>query len=250
MTRGLDISTYNSEWTPEEEAAGSAIQPTLWSVILRAKDPKDPHRTVALLRLASSYAPALYAFARRTQSSPAQAELDVEGFFDHIRARKVGFGPRVHRERLRTFLYHAFQDYVQVTGTTPPGTFNPTGIDVADMEAWLKHEVDTDGSADRTFRRAWARCILSEACAGLKTELSVRYSPHAADVVLAQISPTGAKPPSPEIGAELDMTPGDALEMMSSARRRLREMILLTIRETVSSPADVEVEFWDLFRSA
>jgi hypothetical protein len=183
-------------------------------------------------------------------ATPAEAELAVEGFFEHIRARKLGFGPRVHRERLRTFLYHAFQDYVQVTGTIPPGTFNPTGIDVADMEAWLKTEVDPEGSADRTFRRAWARCILAEACAGLRTELAVRYSPHAADVVLAEISPTGAKPPSPELGAELEMTPSDALEMISSARRRLREMILLTIRETVSAGGDVEVEFWDLFRSA
>lgn len=243
------ISTFSSEWSPEEDASASSLQPTLWSVILRAKDPKDPRRIVALLRLASSYAPALYAYARRVPLPPGEAERAVSGFFEHIRDQKVGFGPRVHGERLRSFLYYSFQDYVRSEGRAHQ-TVRPSGINVADIEAWLMSADDPDGSEELTFRRAWARCILTEASSSLKTELTVRYGRRAADVVIAEVSPTGSKPFTPELGSKLEMTPSEALDMIRSARRRLRELILLTIRETVSTGADVEVEFWDLFKSA
>jgi hypothetical protein len=247
---GSAIGTYSSEWSPEEDASGSTLQPTLWSQILRAKDPKDPHRVVALLRLASSYAAALYAYARRLPAAPAEAERAVGGFFDHIRAQKLGFGPRAHRERLRSFLYYCFQDYVGQAGLVDLKPARPSGIDVGELESWLSSEFDPESSAEQTFRRAWARCILANSCAGLKTELTVRYGRRAADVVIAEVTPAGAKPFTPELGEKLEMTPSEALEMIRSARRRLRELILLTIRETVSSSADVEVEFWDLFKSA
>jgi hypothetical protein len=59
----------------------------------------------------------------------------------------------------------------------------------------------------------------------------------------------GTTAPSADLAPKLSLTRSEVLEILQSSRRRMRELIFTTIRETVSSTPDVEVEFWDLFRS-
>jgi hypothetical protein len=223
----------------------------LWSVILRTRDPKDPQRIAALIRLFNSFSTALYAYARRSFPARAEAEAAVRGFLDFIRSAGLGFGHREQRDRLRAFTLSAFQDYLAIRALreTWPGVGDGAGslTDFEGAEAWLQGEGET--SPEAIYQRAWARCVISQSCTLLKQELAADSGSAAAEMILAEVSPSGVKPFNPDLARKLGVTSAEALEMLRTARRRLRELILETIRETVSAQSEVEVEFWDLFKS-
>lgn len=250
FSEGFAIATYASEWSPEDDASASSIQSTLWSVILRTRDPKDPQRVAALIRLFNAFSTALYAYARRRYPERAEAEAAVRGFLDFIRSAGLGFGPRDQRDRLRAFTLSAFQDYLEIRALrdTWPGAGDAgNATDFEGAEAWLRGEPDM--KAEATYQRAWARCVIAQSCTLLSQELAADGGSAAAEMILAEVSPSGVKPFNPDLARKLGVTSAEALEMLRTARRRLRELILETIRETVSAQSEVEVEFWDLFKS-
>ena len=192
---------------------------------------------------------ALYAYARVRTGRRDEAESAVRGFLDFIRSAKVGYGQREHRDRLRAFLLSAFQDYLEVEGLRGfGGSAEVSQISFDAADEWLGKEKDV-ASPEAAFRRAWARCVFLQSCAQLREELAANLGSPVADLIASQLSPTNGGPSTREIALKLSISAEEALDMLRSAKRRLRELLFNTIRETVSSTPDVEVEFWDLFKS-
>jgi hypothetical protein len=249
---GSTIDFSGESWP--EDPAGSSIQSTLWSLIIRTRDRHDSHRIAALNRLTSAFSKSLYGYARRERLTPVQAERVVLEFMEYISAGQLGYGSQAQRDRLRTFLLSAFQEFEAVRSLrdlsdedAPAEPQYP--VDFAAAEAWFRADAATDAAPETTFHRAWARCILEQSHAALKVELSERWGARAAEMVISEVAPVERKPFNPDLAPNLEMSPALVLDMLRWARRRLREVITNTIRETVSSTADVEVEFWDLFKS-
>lgn len=246
------IETASEGW-PGEDPQASSLQATLWSVILRTRDPKDPHRIAALVRVCSQFSMALYAFVRRKGASREAAPAAVRSFFTHIRAGKLGAGSRPAPDRLRAYLLPAFENFlgrVDPHGrpTDRESARDPLSPDFTAAEAWLDTDMAKTASPETAFHRAWARCILAQSCAALEGELTVRYG-DMAEPIIAEVSPLEVRPFNADLARQLNLTPSQVLEALRWARRRLREIILATLRETVSSSTDVEMEFWDLFKS-
>ena len=177
----------------------------------------------------------------------------MTGFLDFIKSAKLGFGHRANRDRLRAFLLGAFQDYLGIEALrNNPVEKGPAVItvDFDAAEAWLQKKAADAPSPDATFHRAWARCVLVQACTLLKEEVAADSGSAVAEVIASEVCPTGRKAFSPDVAAKLKMPPAEALELLRSARRRLRDLIMEAVRETVSAQSEVEVEFWDLFKSA
>ena len=245
---------HASEWTPDDDPSASSIQSTLWSVILRTADPKDPHRIAGLVRLTSTYSMALYVYGRRKGLIPSEAKKAVCAFFDYVRAGQLGKGHDAHRDRLRSFLLSAYHEFLGVRepgaekGTKGPGDYPKRSVFLA-AEAWLNEFVEAQTPPEKIYHRAWARCILAQTYAQLKDELTSHHGRRVAEVITAEVSPLERREFNPELAPKLSLTPSQVLEILGTSRRRLRELILATLRETVSSQSDVEVEFWDLFRS-
>jgi hypothetical protein len=189
---------------------------------------------------------ALYAYARRRKEGPAAAAA-VRGFIAFARERRLGFGHRENRDRLRSFILSAFQDYLDAEAH-PDGPPDRE-LDFRIAERWFTAERLGDTPPETTFHRAWARCILTQATSALSEELAARVGESPARVITAEVSPLARKPFNPDLVPELSLPPSDLLDMLRTARRRLRELLLQAIRETVSRQSDVEVEFWDLFKS-
>ena len=217
----------------------------MWSAILRTPDPKDPHRIAALVRVCSGFSMALYCYARRTME-PAKSEAAVRGFMEFVREKRLGFGNLENRDRLRSFILSAFQDFLDSDRADGP---KDKSLDFRAAERWFTAERVGTSPAETTFHRAWARCILTQATGSLADELTAQIGETPARVITAEVSPLARKPFNPDLVPELDLSPSDLLDMLRTARRRLRELLLSTIRETVAAQADVEVEFWDLFKS-
>ena len=216
---------------------------------MRTRDPKDPHRIAALVRLYNTFSPALYAYARRKYSDRAEAESAVHGFLDFIRSARLGFGHRAQRDRLRSFLLGAFQDYLDVESLKGMRPSDRHEAEFAVVDEWMQSEGAFDSPPESTFQRAWANCVISKSCVLLKEELAADSGSAAAELIAAEVVPSARRPFNPDLAKKLALSPPEALEMIRSARRRLREMILEQVRETVSAQEDVEVEFWDLFKS-
>ena len=222
-------------------------------MILRTRDARDPQRIAALIRLYTCFSPALYAYARRKFEQRAEAEEAVTGFLDFIKSARLGFGNRANRDRLRGFLLGAFQDYLGIEALRNNPVAKGPAVITVDFEAaesWLQKEAADTSSPDATYHRAWARCVLMQACALLKEEVAADSGSAAAEVIAAEVCPTGRRTYTPDVAARLFVPPAEALEMIRTARVRLRDLILETVRETVSAQSEVDVEYWDLFKSA
>jgi hypothetical protein len=249
---GSTIDFSGSSWP--EDSADSSIQSTLWSLIIRTRDRRDSTRIDALNRLTSAFSKSLYGYARREGRTPEMARRVVLEFMEYISAGHLGNGTQAGRDRLRTFLLSAFQEFEAVRSLrdragddAPAEPQDP--VDFAAAEAWLLGEAAVPTAPETTFHRAWARCIREQAHAALKRELAERLGARAAEMVIVEVAPVERRPFNPDLAPELEVSPALVLDMLRWARRRLREVIANTIRETVSSTADVEVEFWDLFKS-
>jgi hypothetical protein len=197
---------------------------------------------------------ALYAYARRNGATPERSRDAVYSFLAHVRAGMLVDGPGRAPDRLRVFLLQAFEDYL-IRMTPPPlpsgrQETRPThSPDFSSAEAWLKTDLAKTDSPETAFHRAWARCVLTQSHAVLKGELTARLGDKAAEMIAAEISPVERRPFNAELAPKMKLSPSEVLETLRSSRRRLREIMLETLRDTVSSSADVEVEFWDLFKS-
>ena len=118
------------------------------------------------------------------------------------------------------------------------------------VEEWIQAETASNDPAEVTYQRAWANCVISKSCMLLKDELAADSGSAAAELIAAEVVPSARRPFNPDLAKKLALSPPEALEMIRAARRRLRELILEQVRETVAAQEDVEVEFWDLFKSA
>lgn len=175
----------------------------------------------------------------------------MTGFLDFIKSAKLGFGHRANRDRLRAFLLGAFQDYLGIEALRNNPVAKGPAVITVDFDAaekWFQSEAP-ESAPEATFHRAWARCVLVQACSLLKEEVAADNGSAVAEIVASEVCPTGRKEYSPDVAARLKAQPAEALEMLRTARRRLRELIMETVRETVSAQTEVDVEFWDLFKS-
>ena len=247
------IDTFSDGWSGTESSP-SSIQSTLWSVILRARNPKDPHRIAALVQLCSQYSMALYAYVRAKGVPPGEARDAVEGFFLHVRDGKLTNGSGPVWERLRSFLLRSFENYLDISSSRVQAFRREAmgttlKLDFSSAETWCQSEPSEERDPERTFNRAWARAILVQCHAGLKRELAAGHGALMADLIAAEVSPVERHPFNNQLATRLDVTVTEVLQILRDSRRRLRELIQITLRETVSASTDVEVEFWDLFRS-
>jgi hypothetical protein len=194
---------------------------------------------------------ALYAYARQNLGLRPKAEAAVQGFLDFIKSEQLGFGHHTHRDRLRAFLLSGFQEYMALEALNgkAPGGRSGARLDFEAAERWFLSEAAGDCASETTFHRAWARCVLTQSQKLLKEELAAEHDMDVAETIGAEISLLERRPFNPDLAPKLLLAPSEVLDLLRSARRRLRELIYETIRETVSSGADVEVEFWDLFKS-
>jgi len=182
------------------------------------------------------------------------AQDAVQSFLAHIRAGNLTQGTGPSRDRLRSFLLSAFGDYVSrkydPAGKSRRGNTGTQLLrEFSGAESWLQSHPPMEDTPEMTFRRAWARSVLSQSCAVLKGELAARHGDQVAEMIAAEVFPTERRSFNVELAPRLGITPSEVLHILRESRRRLRELILETLRETVSSSSEVELEFWDLFKS-
>jgi RNA polymerase sigma-70 factor (ECF subfamily) len=208
----------------EETAIGGnrpGFQPTLWTLVLRAKDPASPERRQALDLLIQAYWKPVYFFIRRKGRDIEAAKDLTQSFFTAFLEKDFLRNVSRDKGRFRSFVlasltYFLSDEYDRANAKKRGGGFH-----FVEAEEELE---SAEASPEEAFSRKWALEVMAQAVDRLKRE----YPPE--DMALL----AGEK--LPELGVS------DRKNRLHRIRGRLRELLREIIRPSVELESDVDPE--------
>lgn len=233
-------------------AGDGAFRPTLWTVVLRARDPAAPDRREALERLFRTYWKPVYFYIRRTRD-PETAQDLTQGFFAAFLEKD--YLQYVDRERgkFRTFLIVALRHFLadehdRERAQKRGGGETVLSLDFARAEPEVLREPAGAETPERLFQRQWALEVIKAALQKLREEFksSDRLTEFEALSLYLSAGGRGA-PTHAELARRLGISEGDVNNRVHRLRKRYREIILDEIRAYSGSEEEAREELRDLF---
>lgn len=226
----------------------AAFQPTLWTVVLRAKDPAAPDRRDALERLFGIYWKPLYVLLRREHGPEAAQDL-VQGFFATFLEKDYLKSVDRAKGSFRAFLRAALRHYVaddrdRERAQKRGGGRAPLSLDFARAETEIARTPEEP--PERAFERQWAQEVLKRALQALRAEFRDRPAEFEALHLYLAAGGRGGLTHA-ELARKLGMSEFDVNNRVHRLRGRYRQLILEEVRAYTESPEEVEGELRDLF---
>ena len=220
---------------------------THWSVVVTAGGSDTTGARDALAKLCQTYWYPLYAYVRRRNFSPPDAEdLTQEFFARFLEHRWVGDADR-EKGRFRTFLLSAMNHFLanewdkaraQKRGGGVP--LLPLQFDTA--ETRYGREPADNVTPEQHFERRWAMTLLEEVVNRLRAE----YEHDGKTELFAALNPclVGDRTSQPyeELAKKLGVSEGAVKSAVHRLRQRYRQLLRDEIGHTVAGPAEVEEE--------
>jgi RNA polymerase sigma-70 factor (ECF subfamily) len=233
-------------------APGGLFRPTLWTVVLRAKDPGAPDRRDALERLFQAYWKPVYFLVRRTRDTETARDL-TQGFFtaflekDYLQYVDRGRGK--FRTFLRVALDHFLADEHDRAHAQKRGGGKPAlSLDFAKAETEVSREPATDEAPDRLFQRQWALEVIKRSLQALRAEFEASGRQAEFEALHHYLSAGGAQAPShADLAQQLGLSASDVNNRVHRLKKRYRELILEEIRSYTETEEAAKEELRDLF---
>lgn len=233
-------------------AAQQGFQPTLWSVVLRAQNPNDPHCRTALNRLLDFYWSPVYVYLRHKGRSEADAQDETQGFFTHF--LELQAIARVDRERgrFRNYLLALLEHYLanehrKAYAEKRGGGKSPRSLDFARAETEVRIDPADPRKPEDVFRKSWSMSVLEGSFERLKNEFTDRGREAEFEAVRTHLLAGRERPTHQAIADQLSLPLTDVANLLHRSRKRLREIIHEILREGVESEAELEDEVRDFF---
>jgi len=231
---------------------GGGFQPTLWSVVLRAKDPADPHRRTALNSLCETYWAPVYVHLRHKGQSVEDAKDATQGFFAHFLELRALDRVERGRGRFKNYLLALLEHYLanehrKSHAEKRGGGAAPKSLDFARAETEVRLEPAESRPPEAVFRKSWSLAVLQDAFERLRGEFSDR--PAEFEAVRTHLLAGAGRPSHAAIAERMGVPLTDVANLLHRSRKRLREIIRSILREAVESDADLDEEFADFFAS-
>lgn len=220
---------------------------THWSLVVAARS-DEAGRTLArdaLEELCRAYWYPLYAFVRYRGYSADEAQDLTQSFFARIIETRGFATADPERGRFRSYLLGAMKHFLanewhRAQAQKRGGGATFLDLDALDPEARYALEPAQSDDPDASFDREWARETTTRALAALRAESEARGKRDLFEGLKGSL--TGHEPDRSETAALLGMSPGAVKVAVHRLRGRYRELLRAEILETVSDPADVDVE--------
>ena len=234
------------------ESRHGVFPETRWSLILRLRVSDDTQSSHALDELCRTYWQPLYAFLRRSGRDPEQAKDLTQGFLAQFLSRNgfervgPGEGP------FRRFLLASLRNYVvsearRDAAIKRGGDLEIFSFDIQKAEEIFETLAATAPSPEAAFDHQWAQTVWTRAIAKLREEQRAKGKEHLFDALKNAVAGE-AEGKTAEIAAATGLTPSAVSLSVHRLRRRLKEFVLEELRETVSTPGDLQGEL-DYFLS-
>jgi RNA polymerase sigma-70 factor (ECF subfamily) len=240
----------SEENPPTASAAARDFATTHWSLVLQAVQSDSPQSAEALEKLCRAYWYPLYAFVRRQNHSPEEAQDLTQEFFSRLLEKNYLQIADPSRGRFRSFLLGSLKHMLANVRRDARRQKRGGGcvifsIDEQDAEERFRLEPPDEWTPDKIFERRWAETILARVLDRLEAE----YQGHAMrfdDLKLFLIEDKGAASFT-EVAARLGVTVAALKSVVHRMRRRYRELFRDEVAQTVASPAEVDDEIRGLF---
>ena len=220
---------------------------THWTVVLAAGHADSHQADEALEKLCRAYWYPLYAFVRRSGSSPHDAEDLTQEFFARLLQKQYLSAVDRTKGRFRSFLLAAFQHFVanqrrDARTQKRGGTYAFISFDDESAEQHYAHCASTELPAEKLFEQQWAITLLDQVVRKLRDEFAAAEKETQFDVL--KVFLTGEKAPAryAELAGTLGTTEAALKMAVSRMRQRYGELLRAEIASTVSSPQEIDEE--------
>jgi RNA polymerase sigma factor (sigma-70 family) len=224
------------------------VNSTLWSVVLRAGDPEDPHRKTALNSLCEIYWAPVHAYLRRKGHAEEDARDATQGFFAHVLT--IGAIDRAERGRgrFRNYLLALLEHFLANERRRAKAQKRGAGAKPLPLDA-APSEPPSPETLDAVFRKSWALTVLERSLEKLRSELAAKGRGDQFEAVRSHLLAGPARPSHDEIARRLGASASDVANLLHRSRKRLGAIIRSFLRDTVETDAEVEDEVRELFTS-
>jgi RNA polymerase sigma factor (sigma-70 family) len=228
---------------------------TRWSVVLAAVQSQAPGAPQALAELCARYWRPLYAFARRRGHPPEDAQDLVQGFFEHLIARRGLSTVDRSKGRFRSFLLASLQNFMASEGRRARRQKRGGGAEVmrlegSDAEARLDLEPADELTPETLYDAQWALLLLGRATERLAQEQAAAGKAEAFQTLKGFLGGDQAGGRGPLSYEEAARVLGLGVPAVTTLIHRLRQRHGQLVREevarTVLDPAEVEAELHGL----
>jgi len=200
----------------------------------------------ALNELCRVYWQPLYVYLRRSGHEAETAKDSVQGFLSYFLS-KSGFeriGPA--DGRFRHFLLGALRNYLvsearKRQATKRGGGADIVPLDIEQAEEMFQVEAAESLSAEAAFDRQWAQTVWTQALRRLRQEQVLRGKEQAFDTLKPYLAEE-AKGGYTQAAAQLGLSPSAVALGVHRLRRRLRELVLEELAQTVGTKSDLDDE--------
>ncbi len=231
--------------------SGGRFRSTLWTVVLRAKDPSSPDRRSALEELIRTYWKPAYFFIRR-RGHDREASKDIaQGYFAALLEKNLLQYLDRDRGKFRTFLLTTLQHYMadehdRQRAQKRGGGRAALSLDFAGADTEISSEpVSPEETPEEGFRREWARSVMSRALDLVREEYAAEGKERDFESLRLHLGSESLS--YADVGARLGISESDARQRAHRARSRYREALLQIIRSYTDSDEDAQSEVRDLF---
>jgi RNA polymerase sigma factor (sigma-70 family) len=221
---------------------GSRFPETSWTQV-RLAGGQDTRALDALCRM---YWAPLYAFARRHEMAPAEAEDVTQGFFAHVLQDETLKNADSEKGRMRSYLLGAMKRFIsnwrraEMT-TKRGGKLQRVDFDTSEVESVCARQGD-GLSPEAFFERRWAVALLDHALKDLEEE-HLKIGKGSQFAMLSEfLLVHGKDAQHAEVAEKLGMSEGTVRVAVHRLRKRFRERVREHVAITVGTAADVDDE--------
>ncbi len=202
--------------------------------------------TRALDSLCRMYWAPLYAFARRHEMSPAEAEDVTQAFFVHVLEDDTIKNADSEKGRMRSYMLGAMKRFIsnwkraEMTAKRG-GRLQRVDFDTTEVEAVCASQGD-GLSPDAFFERRWAVTLLDHALKDLEREQAQTGKGDQFAILSEFLLVHGKDAQHGEAAEKLGMNEGSVRVAVHRLRKRFRERVREHVAATVGNEQDVDDE--------
>ncbi len=233
----------------ETELGGTndRFPPTRWSLIRSAGEASSPQFHSSLDHLARLYWRPVYAYFRRKWNLSNEEAKDLtQDFFRSLCEKEVLARLTPERGRFRSYVLAALDNFARERHRSQGALKRGGGALTFSLDAVEGFDPPDGDPPDRIFLREWTRTVVQDAAAEMEREGAKGYP-----LLLARdLAPQEGEDAGYEaLSRRFGISVPDVTVTLYRARRRLRELILERVRDSVTTSEEAEAEFRELFGS-
>lgn len=231
----------------QPETGQTLFATTSWSVVLVAGQPGSPKAAAALEELCRTYWYPLYAFARRQNLKPEDAQDLVQEFFARLLARDYVARADPDKGKFRSFLLTGIKrllcdEHDRAGRIKRGGGLAVFSLDAQAAEDRYLLEPSDHQTPEQLYERSWASALLERAAARLRDEYSQAGKAELFEQLTEFRLDVAEQRTYAEAAERLGLSESAVKSAIHRLRQRHHELVREEIAQTLADPSELEDE--------